>query len=420
MRQFLLVSLFSILLADIMLGLGLSLGPGLSLKNAMLYVIFTALVLEFVLGNRDLLREIWPLHLSWAVLVTYATFTWLAIILLGLHRGYNPVSNFIALKGQLLDLFLFFLVYLYGPKDALKSLNLIRWLITVLVLVNVITFIDVFNIPDLGIISDRADGRVTGPVNEVNQYGAILVFIIPISAGLAISSSGWLRLLFALGTVMGFVLLGMTVSRGAYVGIIVGGLFSLFLLRDYVRKEFIVKGSVAILVVVALAVVIVAVQNPEAFLAKFDTTGMSLNRVSSGRLLRWRQIFTMMSYWPFSFVVGFGWNAYATLFVVFGDSHNTYLGYWFDLGIIGLSLYLFIVIWIIRYISSSLKQISKGVRPIVIGFVIGFIALHVALFFVKLYTPWLFVWALTGTLLRIIADDRRNALSDTVEGKIEE
>jgi len=420
MRQFILVALFSILLADIMLGLGLTLGPGLSLKNALLYVLFMMLVLEFILGDRDPLKELFPLHFAWGTLVFYATFTWLAIILLGLHRGYNPVSNFIALKGQLLDLFLFFLVYLYGPKDVSKSLNLARWLIAVLVIVNVITFIDVFNIPNLGIITDRADGRVTGPVNEVNQYGAILVFIIPISAGLAVSSVGALRLLFGIGTVMAFVLLGMTVSRGAWVGMVVGGMFSAYLLRDHVRRESIIKVSVVAVVAVVLAAVIVAVQNPEAFIAKFDTSGMSLNRVTSGRLLRWRQIFTMMSYEPITFLTGLGWNAYATLFVVFGDAHNTYLGYWFDLGLIGLVLYLFIVIWIIRYISGSLKYLSPQMKPIVIGFVVGFIALHVALFFVKLYQPWLFVWALTGILVRIIADDRRQSALAEEESRIEE
>ena len=112
MRQFFLVGLFSILLVDIMLGLGLSLAPGLSLKNAMLYVLFMALILEFVLTDRDPLRDIWPLHGAWALLVFYATFSWLAIVLLGLHRGYNAVSSFIILKSQLADLFLFLLVYL--------------------------------------------------------------------------------------------------------------------------------------------------------------------------------------------------------------------------------------------------------------------------------------------------------------------
>ena len=74
MRQFLLVFLFAVLLSDIMLGPGLSLAPGLSFKNAMLYVLFTALVLEFLLGSRDMLRETWPLHTAWALLATGETY----------------------------------------------------------------------------------------------------------------------------------------------------------------------------------------------------------------------------------------------------------------------------------------------------------------------------------------------------------
>ena len=95
MRKFPLVSLFAILLSDIMLGLGLTLAPGLSLKNAMLYILFVALVLEFAVGHRDPLHETWPLHIHWFLLVTYATFTWLVIVLLGIHRGYDGLQGFI-------------------------------------------------------------------------------------------------------------------------------------------------------------------------------------------------------------------------------------------------------------------------------------------------------------------------------------
>ncbi|MCH7637049.1 MAG: hypothetical protein IIA12_05190, partial [Proteobacteria bacterium] len=254
MRQFLLVSLFSILLADLMLDLNLSLAPGLSLKNAMLYVLFIVLILEFVLSNRDPLRETWPLHAAWAMLAFYATFTWLAIILLGLHRGYDNVASFIGLKGQLVDLFLFLLVYLYGPRDTSTSVSVLRWLIALFVFVNLVTLIDFLNIPDLGIIADRADGRITGPVREVNQYGAILIFVIPITVGLALGSSGVRRLMFAFGAAMAVVLLGLTVSRGSYVGLAVGGLLSLYLVRDHVRKESIIRGSIVALVVVAVTV----------------------------------------------------------------------------------------------------------------------------------------------------------------------
>ena len=224
MRSFLLISLFAILLTDIMFGPGLSLAPGLSLKNAMLYILFTALVLEFLITNRDSLRETWPLHGAWAMLAFYATFTWLTIILLGLHRGYEAVGSFITLKSQLADLFLFLLVYLYAPKDAEKSVVVLKWLIMLLIVFNFITMIDYLNIPDLGIILDRADGRVTGPVKEVNQYGSILIFMIPVTAGLALASKGFLRMMFGLGAGLAGLLLVLTVSRGSYVGLFVAGL----------------------------------------------------------------------------------------------------------------------------------------------------------------------------------------------------
>ena len=407
MRQFFLVSLFGIILADVMLGLGLTLGPGLSLKNAMLYVLFVALMLEFVLSNRDPLRETWSLHAAWAVLVFYATFTWLAIILLGLHRGYDDVASFIGLNGQLADLFLFLLVYLFGPRDTSNSLKVLWWLIGLLTLVNLVTLVDFLNIPDLGIITERVDGRITGPVREVNQYGAILIFVIPITAGLVLGSSGALRLMFACGATMAVVLLGFTVSRGSYVGLAVGGLFSLYLVRNHVRKASFVKGSIAVLVVVALVAVMVAILNPEGLVKKFDFTGMDLDGISSGRLDMWRRLLTKMSYWPLSFVFGYGWNAYLPLIGIYGDPHSTYLLFWFNLGLVGLGLYSFIVIWIIRYAVTSLRFITEKLKPLVIGFIIGFLALHIALFFVSLYTPWLFIWALIGTILRIIVDDRR-------------
>ena len=416
MRQFLLIGLFTILLADIMLGLGLSLAPGLSLKNAMLYVLFIALVLEFVLGDRDVLRETWPLHSAWAVLAFYATFTWLAIILLGIHRGYNDISSFIALKSQLVDRFLFLLVYLYGPKNSVQSVKVLQWLIIILVLVNLITLIDGLNVPDLGIIMDREDGRIAGPMQEVNQYGAILIFIIPLTAGLALSTIGWRRAVFAAGTVMAFFLLGLTVSRGSWVGLIVGGLFSLYLVREHVNRESIIKGGIAVLIIVVLAVVTVAVLNPEGLLKKFDfTAGANLNAISSGRLDVWQRVLTMMSYWPYSFVLGYGWDAYRTLIGIYGDPHNTYILYWFNLGLLGLGLYLYIVFWTIRYTVTSLRFISQKLKPVVIGFLIGFVAVHVAVFFVTLYTPWLFVWAMAGTVLRVIVDARREVPLETSE-----
>ena len=404
-----------------MFGLGLSLAPGLSLKNAMLYILFSALVLEFLVSDRDPLRETWPLHGAWALLVFYAFFTWLTIVLLGLHRGYDAVGSFIPLKSQLADLFLFLLVYLYGPKDTQSSIKVLRVLVALLVLINVVTIIDFLNIPDLGIISERHDGRVTGPVQQVNQYGLILIFLIPVTAGLMFASTGMSRLVFAVGSAMAVILLGLTVSRGSWVGLIVGGALAMYFVRGHVRRDVIIKGGLVALLILVIAAVSLAVVNPEAFLSKFSfSSGADLNSVSSGRVDVWRRVLTKMSYWPVSFITGYGWNAYRTLIGIYGDPHNTYVLYWFNLGLIGLGLYIYIVIWTIRYAVTSLKFISIGLKPLVIGFITGFTALHVGMFFSVLYTASLFIWAMAATVLRVIADDRTRMRAEAAEMAEEE
>ena len=76
-----------------------------------------------------------------------------------------------------LDLFLFFLLFLYGPRTPAQALALAKWLVGVIAVANLVTFLDVFNIPDLGIMVDRPDSRVAGPIGGVNQYGAVLALL---------------------------------------------------------------------------------------------------------------------------------------------------------------------------------------------------------------------------------------------------
>jgi len=148
-------------------------------------------------------------------------------------------------------------------------------------------------------------------------------------------------------------------------------------------------------------------------MSQFNFSGRSLDMASSGRIDFWRQALTMMSYWPLSFVTGYGWNSYPTLFLGYGDPHNSYLMYWFNLGIFGLALYLFIAFWIIRFAVTSLPLIVAEAKPLVIGFIVGFLSLHVALFFVGLYTPWLFIWAIAGTTLRLVIEERRKGVLES-------
>ena len=279
-----------------------------------------------------------------------------------------------------------------------------------LVLVNLITLIDVLNVPNLGIISERTDGRVTGPVQEVNQYGAILIFIIPLTAGLAMSSLGTMRFIYMFGTALAAMLLALTVSRGSFVGLFVGGLAAIWLAREHVHKRAIQRGAVIVIIGLIIAGIAVFMYNPEGVLKKLDFEGADINSISSGRLDVWGRVLTMMSYEPITFLTGYGWDSYKTLIGIYGDPHNTYLLYFFHLGLIGLLTYSFIAIWTVRFTVKSLKYIRPDRKPMVIGFLAGFMSVHVAIFFVLLYQPWLFMWAITGSMLRVIVDERHEAL----------
>jgi hypothetical protein len=55
----------------------------------------------------------------------------------------------------------------------------------------------------------------------------------------------------------------------------------------------------------------------------------------------------------------------------------------------------------IKVALSASRVADAALRPHLIGFVIGTTALAVALFFVNLFSPWLFVWAYIGIVMRI-------------------
>ena len=61
-------------------------------------------------------------------------------------------------------------------------------------------------------------------------------------------------------------------------------------------------------------------------------------------------------------------------------------------------------------LGLSLRLVRPDVRPMLIGFGIGTIAVATAVFFVNLYSPWLYYWSYAGIVMRLAA----NALEPTM------
>ena len=101
----LLLLLFIALIGSRALGLDLGLGPGLSIKNALIYAIATLIAMDSAIArNRHV--ELLPVFLPFAALILYAIATWVALIVFFENPYYLPGQTLIRLKTKLVDQFI--------------------------------------------------------------------------------------------------------------------------------------------------------------------------------------------------------------------------------------------------------------------------------------------------------------------------
>ena len=417
MRPNFLIAVFLVLMLDSMLGLNLSIVTGLSAKNLMIYLAFMMIVLEYAIRGGDLLRPLFAIFGLWILIISLAIFSWLTVSLTGLHPGYSLMQGAAALKNQMLDHFLFLVVFAFMLRDSSECIRVARWLLLIFGLANFISLLDTFNLPDLGIVESTADSRVTGPLGEENQYGTALAFFLPATIGMALASEGFMRKMLWGSALVAAVMLVLTVSRGSFLGLAVGGGFGLWLARAYLKPGSLARGIGVGFVVILVAGIAVVLNDPDAFLARFQFGGpVTIDRVSSGRLFRWMTVLEFMSQNPVSFIVGYGWNTFRLYLSAFGDPHNIYLHYLWNLGLIGLIPFCFLHWNIMRTTQRSLRPAGESERMVLMGFLTGWGALMACLFFVLLFVPWLFIWAYAGVALRLVSDSLSGRLNaDAVE-----
>ena len=131
------------------LGLDVSLAPGLSVKNALLYVTFIVIAIETVVTRRRKL-ELMPVLVPFAMLVTYAILSWMVIVMIVNYPGYDLVDSLIALKGGPVEQFMVLVIFFYGVEDEQRALWLLRRILWTIIFANIFTVIDSLDIPDLG------------------------------------------------------------------------------------------------------------------------------------------------------------------------------------------------------------------------------------------------------------------------------
>ena len=403
MTRFLLFLLFFVMLAADTLGLNLSLAPGLSIKNAFLYLILVGIAIETAL-KRNRRIELLPVIVPYTLYFFYAVFTVIVIVLLVDYPGYRLLKSVISLKAGVADNLLVLLVFFYGVLTTKDALSLIKMMVWTVIVANLVTVVDGFNLPDLGLIDERLDGRIGGPIGESNQYAAFLALFLPASIALVLIERGLLRMLAMLGVAASLLALLMTASRGGFVGVVGGAVIGAFFLRQFVSGKNVVLAVVATTAIAFVAVGIMYIAGFGDLLHDRiigDSTGGSSSRISSGRTYIWMTALSKMFDQPTSLITGYGWNTYSQFRVFRYAPHNSYLKIYFELGVFGITMVLLAFANILRVAREGLRNAESDVAIMLFAFITGLIGILVAIFFVDIASPWLFIWAYVGVAMRL-------------------
>ncbi|HZT05294.1 MAG TPA: O-antigen ligase family protein [Steroidobacteraceae bacterium] len=417
--RLLFVLLIGTLAASDIFQTGMSIGPGLSIKNAILYPLALGLMFRMALTGRYRMKL--PIvNLAFIVWTVYAVLTWIACFAIIKYPGYEPLPSFIELKSVLIDSALFFFTFFYGTEGEPDFLLMGKTLALAIGLANFLTLADLAGVVHLGITVGQSGveaDRVFGVFGHANDTGALIVCLLPLCVAVAVSSKGALKALWFIGALASLAVLILTISRSAYVGFVLGYAWAVWLCRRYLPTSRIVSWSLvgATCIVVAGGVAAMLIPSmTEVLMDRVFNQSMSasLSVASSGRTTIWLGALSTMMAHPLTLLTGFGWRVYQTMFVLV--THNYYLDQWFGLGLIGVICFLTILYQSVMTARAALATASPAARPYLMAFIFGILGLSICLFFDNLDKPWSYVWVYVGFSLRFAADVTEEARKSAV------
>jgi O-antigen ligase len=404
--RYLLAFFFFVMYAGDQLGLNISLGPGLSFKNLLLYVMLVGIALNAAVArNRDF--ELPSVFVPFGLLILYALMTWIAVAFVLSDPEYEMGRSFIRLKSTLVDHYLTLLVFFYGTMHAKDTFWLLRAILWMIVLVNIVTVIDTFNVPNLGLIDARArDGRFEGFFGGSNEYGKFLVLFLPSVVALYLTTMGKARSFAGIGVLVMAIALVLSGTRAAYIGLVAGGILTAFFLRRSISTQMLVRTGVGAVFILAFVIAVAMFSGyTDNLLERFARFEGSAHLATSGRSTIWTNAIAAMIENPLSFVTGHGFASYESS-RFYAATHNTYLNYLYNLGSIGLILFVFTFGQILATARLVVARATAAYRPYFVALVFGLFSFLIAIFFSEYNVLGYLLWAYVGVVMRMAMDVR--------------
>lgn len=377
----------------------LTITTGLSAKNLVIYMLATFLALRMVMARSSIMAA-GPMQGAFIIQIGYAIVTWLLAALVIEYQGYDLVASGIKLKSQLIDYFIFFLVFLFGVHTIEDGLKVIKWILAGAIFANLCTLLDSAGLLDFG-YRERLDGRTQGAIGESNQYAAYIILLLPGIIAAAIGSRGIRRFFWSCGVLISTIALFGTASRGGLVGVVFACAVGAYLYRQVISYSRVVSWAFGALI---LLVVGLSLSDYGGLLTERvigQTGNIDISEASSGRSEIWAGLLYTMFQNPITFITGFGWNVYWSMPFHYSP-HNHYLALWFNLGLVGLATGCYLLFSPIARARRASFIAEQPARGQLMAFVFGGLAISCAVFFVDLHTPWIYYWMYTGVVMRLV------------------
>jgi O-antigen ligase len=401
MLSLLLLLLYALLLLSDMFGLKLGFETeGFSLKNLLLYALLMyvtsrSLVSGGFLGGVPARR----INAGFLLLIVLAIGSWAYLVLAGVYPAYNVLEKGTLLKSLLIDHYLLLIVYSGCLGIAFNSARALFFVLLLSALANALALADYFNIPNLGIIEDRDDARLSGPIGQPNEYATFIVFLIPYYLAFIFEREQKIRMLGLAGAALCLIALILTGSRGGYFGVAAGAVIASIYLRRHLKLKRVVVLLIAAAVAVFVSASIILANDRNLLVQRYEQTVTGdVQTASAGRLMIWEAGLSRMIETPTSFIWGFGWESFRTFFPF--SSHNSYLRLLFDLGVMGLTAYLFIIVCLLKAFKKAIElPRTEFSSHMAIASIYAICSLSVHLFFITPIRPWLLIWPVIGISL---------------------
>jgi O-antigen ligase len=381
------------------LAIDLSVLPGLSAKNLIIYMLAVLIALRMVVSRQSIMA-MGQMQGAFIVLILYAFITLLVSALIIEYPGYDLMGAAIKLKSGLVDHYIFFLVFLFGTRTAEDAVKVIKGLLLGALIMNGLTILDAMGYIDLG-FGIRDDGRTSGAIGESNQFAAFIILFLPAMIAAAVASRGVVRLFWLGGALVTSFALVMTASRGGFVGLAMTAAAGAYLYRHLMSYSRVISWGLGAMV---LLVVFVSLSPYGGLLAERmigQTGSIDVSDASSGRSDIWATALGVMFEYPITFITGFGWDVYWSMPFSFSP-HNHYLALWFILGLVGLFCGAYLLFSSVNRARRASVIAEPPYRGQLIAFVLGAVGVCTAVFFVELYKPWFYFWMYGGAVMRLV------------------